>query len=120
MSPEEKAFWDEVEALTVKNTKPVVFEYRWHYNDLGEIISCSMDGHPESTQYVVVDKDLYEMYFQYKIVKGKPVKIDHDTGYRVNLVKHTQGYQVVKDHAGLLLEDDETYNQTEYYAYRNN
>ena len=120
MSPEEKAFWDEVEALTLKHNKPVVFEYRWHYNDLGEITGCSMDGHPDSTQYAVVDKDLYEMYFQYKIVKGKPVKIELDNSYRVKLERSTQGYQVVKGHAGLVLEDGETYNKTEYYAHRNN
>ena len=113
------AFWAEVESL-IKPVPVVHIEYRLHYNELGEITLCSMVEHPESNQYIVVTKEEYDRYFDYKIVKGQLKKIDHDAGYRVNLEKSNGGYCVVKNHAGLLLEPNDTYTITEYYAHRNN
>jgi len=109
------AYWAEVRAVV----SPKI-EYRLHYNEDGDITMCSMVDHPESTQFVVVDKTVYDDYFRYRIVKGQLVKIDHDAGYRVKLEKSSTGFCVVKDHAALLVEPNETYNHIEYYATRNN
>lgn len=115
MSPEElKEYF-----AGVIDIAPVVIEYRLHYNELGEIYLCTMVDHPATTSYVVVDKDTYDTYFMYRVVKEQLVKIDNDAGYRVKLQKSNQGFAVVKDHAGLLIEN-ETYPNIEYYAYRNN
>ena len=46
------------------------------------------------------------------------MKIDNDAKYRVQLVKSTKGFPVVKGHAGLLIEDEE-YTDIEYYARTN-
>ena len=54
------------------------------------------------------------------VVDGKLKKIDRDSGYYVQLEKSDKGYCVVKNHAGLLVEPEETYITTEYYAHRNN
>ena len=112
-------FWKEVERL-IKPIIPLKLEYRLYYNELGEIISCSMAEHPDSGNYIVVTKTEYEQYFNYRIVNAQLIKIDNDAGYRVKLQKATTGYCVVKNHAGLLLEPNETYTTTEYYAHRNN
>ena len=117
MNPEEIKFWQEVEALLIPPNVEVL-EYRLHYNELGEITICSMSNHPDSNQYLVVDKTTYDNYFCYKIVKGQVIKINSDAGYRTQLVKSsTGGYTVVKDHAGLLLEPNETYIDIEHYAH---
>jgi len=95
-------------------------EYRLHYNEMGDIVACSMVGHPDSTRYVVVDRKTYDDYNKYRIEEGQLVLINVDASYSSKLKKFNSGNQVVKNHAGLLLESGETYNDTEYYAYRNN
>jgi hypothetical protein len=121
MNQEEIDFWKEVERLTVP-VKPLVLEYRLHYNDVGDIVMCtSLDtDHPNSTQYVVVTKEQYDRYFDYIIVDGALKKIDRDPTYNVRLIKSNSGFLVAKNHAGLLLENTETFKDTEYYGYRNN
>lgn len=111
-----KAFWQEVESL-LETIPKLELEYRFYYDETGNITSCSMQDHAPG-DYIVVTKDEYERYFQYKIVKGCLKKIDHDSGYRVQLAKSTQGFLVVRGHAGLLIEDEE-YNDVEYYARTN-
>jgi hypothetical protein len=94
-------------------------EYRIHYNDSGNITMCSMQQHPDSSQYLVVDKYEYDNYFRYQVIDKKLKQIDIDYGYRVQLKKSNSGYQVVKNHAGLILESDETFSETEYYDTNN-
>ena len=63
---------------------------------------------------MVVDEKTYLEYYKYQVVKGKLKIIDHDPRYRVQLKSSTQGYRVVKHHAGIVLED-ENYLDVEYY-----
>lgn len=105
-----------LKALELIKPLPVVeLEYRLHYDDQGNITMCTMQQHPESTQYVVVTKEEYHNYYQYRIENKKLKLIDRNPIYSVQLLKSNSGYQVVKDHAGILLESDETYANTEYY-----
>ena len=115
----EQDFFEEVNRLLVVTADPVI-EYRLHYNDTGDIVMCSMQEHPDSTDYVVVDQQTYELYFKYRVVKGKLELIKHDTGIMTSLVKSTTGFKVVRNHAALLLEPNETYTDTEYYDSRDN
>jgi len=80
---------------------------------------CSMQGHPTSDRYVVVDQKIYESYFKYRIVKGVPALIVYDQGNTRKLFKSHEGFPVVKNHAALLLEEEETFEPMEYYDYRN-
>lgn len=90
-------------------------EYRIHYDENGTITQCTMNIHPTETNYIVVTNDEYQNYFRYTVVNNKLKLIDTNPGYRVQLKKSDSGYQVVKNHAGLLLEPGETYAETEYY-----
>ena len=91
-------------------------EYRLHYDDVtGGIYMCSQQNHPKDTKYLVVDERTYLEYYKYQVVKGQLKIIDNDPGYRVQLTRSDQGYAVVKNHAGILLED-EVYNSIEHYA----
>jgi hypothetical protein len=120
MSPEEiEAWWAEVAALTTPTVVEEI-EHRLYYDERGDIVSCSMQSHPIDGNYTVVDKPVYDTYFLYRICSGKLIKIDFDNTYRVLLERGTAGHCVVKNHAGLLLEENEQAEETEYYEYRNN
>lgn len=106
-----------LQAMVVTEDPPI--EYRLHYNAAGDIVMCSMQQHPESESYLVVTKEQYDLYHRYCVVKGKLTLIEHDAGTRVALVTSTTGFAVVKNNAALLLEDNETFNDIEYYDYRN-
>lgn len=97
----------------------VEIEYRIYYNDAGDITHCSMIEHADGN-YIVVDKNTYDNYFQYHIVNGKLKKIESDARYSVKLRKSTKGYPVVAGHASLILEPGETYENIEYYERTDN
>ena len=96
-------------------------EYRLHYDQGGNIVLCTMQQHPESTDYIVVDKETYNEYTKYRVnvEKKRLIKIDMNPGVRVQLKRSSQGYAVVKDHAGILLENSEEYPSVEYYETNN-
>ena len=96
---------------------PESIEYRLHYDDSGKIISCSQQNHPEDTQYLVVDQETYANYMKYSVdVKKKQLKkVVIDPGVSVQLKRSSQGYRVVNNHAGIILTDDEEYENVEYY-----
>ena len=97
---------------------PDPIEYRIHYDEFGKIIMCSMQNHPIDTDYLVVDEKTYNDYAKYSvnIAKKQLEKVAIDPGISVQLKRSDQGYCVVKNHAGLILEQDETYKNVEYYA----
>jgi hypothetical protein len=109
-------FWQEVESL-IKPIPKQDIEYRVYYDDDGAITLCTMTG-DTSGNYIIVTRDEYISYFQYRVVKGKLVKIENDAGYCVQLTKSTEGFPVVRGHAGLLIEDED-YKDREYYARTN-
>ena len=94
--------------------KPEV-EYRFYYDDSGRITTCSQTNHQEHGEYLVVTEYEYKNYDQYYIENGKLKIIDINPGYRVQLKRSAQGYRVVKNHAGIILADDEKYENVEYY-----
>jgi hypothetical protein len=77
---------------------------------------CTMQDHPVETDYIVVTKEEYDNYYQYTVVDAKLKKIDRNPGYNVQLIKSNSGYRVVKNHAGLIVEGNEIYENIEYYA----
>ena len=116
MSPEEKAFWDEFHAA-LKPEVPVIREYRFYYDTNGRIYLCTnvKQDQPESGDYVVVDQKTYDQNHLYRIVNGQVVKKETDLVYRCQLQSSNTGFRVVAGHAGLILENDEEYTNTEYY-----
>ena len=90
-------------------------EYRFHYDDTGKITMCTARQHPENTRYIVVDHETYDNYFRYCVKDDKLKLIDTTNRFRVQLTSSTQGYAVVKHHAGIILADNEKYENVEYY-----
>jgi len=104
--------------LAISQIQPIAaeaIEYRIHYDADGRITMCSMQQHPVSEQYLVVSKQEYDNYFKYIVVNNKLKLIDNNPGYHVQLKKSDIGFKVVKDHAGLIVEPNEAYSNTEYY-----
>ena len=110
-------FLKALELIEVKEPEPL--EYRIHYDEDGNIYMCSMQQHPADTKYVVATREEYDHYYQYHVVQGKLKLVDNNTGIRVQLKKSDNGYKVVKNHAGILIEPDEAYADTEYYDTNN-
>jgi hypothetical protein len=99
----------------IENIVVEPIEYRIHYDSAGNITMCTMQNHPTETNYIVVSKEEYDNYYQYTVVDAKLKKIDRNPGSSVQLTKSDSGYQVIKNHAGIVLEPGETYTDTEYY-----
>ena len=110
-------FFEEVQQILsqMPNLAPEVKEYRLHYDDFGNIYMCTMQQHPTDTKYLVVDQEVYDRYFDYVVVDNQLKKIDRLPKDSVKLKSSSQGYCVVKDHAGLILESGDEWKDTEYY-----
>ena len=112
-------FFKELQQIldTVPTPKIEPLEYRIHYDDIGNITMCTMQQHPNNQQYLVVDKATYDNYFHYCVnVKRKRLeKVAQTMGNSVKLKKSDHGYAVVKNHAGLIIENNEEYPNIEYY-----
>jgi len=116
--------WQEEFELAMKQfhlPEPESQEFRLHYDEDGRIVMCSMVNHPTSFGYIVVDRTTYDNYFKYRVNVSKKVLeiIDLNIGISVKLKKSNRGYRVIKNHAGLILEAEETYKDVEYYAANN-
>ena len=120
MNQDEIDFWQEFASLVVQPTTPKI-EYRLYYNEFGEITlgTNTVNDSMPTGDFLVVTEDEYTHYYQYKVVKGKLKVIAKDPGYVVQLEKATTGYTVVANHASLLLESSDEYNDVEYYDKRN-
>lgn len=108
--------------LALSQLQPLVqepIEYRIHYDSTGNIIMCTMQQHPTDTTYIVVSKYEYDNYFRYTVVDNKLKLIEMNPEQHVQLKKSTTGYKVVKNHAGLIVEPGETYDDVEYYERTN-
>tara|TARA_R110000822_G_scaffold53073_2_gene136957 strand:+ start:1738 stop:2106 length:369 start_codon:yes stop_codon:yes gene_type:complete len=95
-------------------------EYRFYYDDDGRIAMCAeIVPYPDGDKYIVVDKLVYDNYFDYRVLNGKPERIVKEHGQiKASLVKSDSGFRVVKGNAALLLEENEEYQNTEYYDRR--
>jgi hypothetical protein len=92
-----------------------IIEYRFYYDDAGRITTCSQSNHQTDGKYLIVTKDEYQHYYQYYIENDKLKKIDTTPKHRVQLTSSSQGYRVVNNHAGIILADNEEYENIEYY-----
>lgn len=99
----------------IKAQEQEELEYRVHYNEQGFIYMCSMQAHPDNTNYLVVTKDEYDNYMRYQVKDNQLVKIDRTRKHRVQLKSSDHGYTVVRNHAGIILESTDEYKDIEHY-----
>jgi hypothetical protein len=100
--------------------RPEIPEYRWYYDQNGDIKMCSMTNHPKTDlPYVIVEQEIYHNYHQYYIKDGVAELIVHNVELKRKLKKSNTGIPTVPGHAALVLENSELidFKNIEYYDY---
>jgi len=113
--------WDEVFQLVAEydaQRPKMVKEYRLYYNSDGTIIGLWESGHPEGDNYIVLDDPgvFHSSNTHLLRVQNKKLMVlDPRAPLKTRLKKSNRGFQVIKGHAALIVEQHETHSNTEYY-----
>jgi hypothetical protein len=113
--------WDEVARLVAEYdaARPkLVKEYRLYYNSDGTVIGLWESSHPEGDNYIVLDDPgLFHRSNTHmlRVQNKKLVALDPRAPMRTRLKKSNRGFTVVQGHAAVIVEQDETYSEVEYY-----
>ena len=101
----------------IEEPKKLIREYRFYYNEDGEITQLSDCNwnHPESGNYVVVDEETHRNYTKYRVRNGHAELKPTDPTSEVQLKQSTTGHEVAKSNPGILLEPGESLENTEHY-----
>jgi hypothetical protein len=113
--------WTEVARLVAEHDakRPkIIQEYRLYHNTDGTVIGLWESDHPEGSNYIVLD-DPGVFYSSntllLRVQNKKLVVLDPRAPSKTRLQKSDRGFQVVKGHAAVIVEQHETYLQVEYY-----
>lgn len=118
--------WEEVARLVSEYDaqRPVVIqEYRLYYDLEGIIIGLWESDHPEGNNYIVLDDPgiFYSANtLLLRVQNKKLVVLDPMAPLKTRLQKASNGFQVAKGHAAVIIEPNETYAEIEYYDRTNN
>ena len=120
MNPDSELIEELKRLDALMNAPKPIPEYRFYYDETGRITMCAeISPYPEGDKYIVVEESVYQDYFNYRVVNGKAQRIIKQEGQIISsLIKSDSGFRVVKGHAGLLLEENEQYQNVEYYDAR--
>lgn len=100
----------------------MIKEYRLYYGTDGNITRGAkvLTTHVDTEPYLVVEQHVFKEQNYYRVIDGQLVRNEPQPVTAYRLRKSKQGHRVVKNHAGLLLLDNESYLEVEFYEYRNN
>lgn len=118
--------WAEVARLVAEydaQRPKIIKEFRLYYNVDGTIIGLWESGHPDGENYIVLDDPglFYNSNTHLlRVIDKKLILLDPRAPLRVRLQKSNKGFAVIKGHAALLLEVNESYQDVEYYEQTNN
>lgn len=120
MNPQELEF---LKGLISVEPIVVVEEYRAYYDDMDKILYTMANNFPANNdKWISITKTEYQtLECQWlwrengKIVERKP-----NYNYYFSLRPSTKGVKIVKDHAGIVVEPGEDYEDIAYYDKRNN
>jgi hypothetical protein len=121
MTPAEEEF-----LLAFANLTPVeevVGEYRAYYSSDGKVTFYMANNFIDTDlKWINISQEEYRAQdHQWMwVVDGKLVKRLPTYDHYFPLTRSNKGVKVVKYHAGLVLESDETYEDVEYYTTRKN
>lgn len=108
----------------IESPQKIEPEYRWYFNSIGDVYATAPNA-KEAEMYgfvgdfIVVNEEIYLDFIKYQVKNGSPVLRKDGASQRTQLEKSDSGFEVVKNNAALLLEDNETHTSTEHYDYRN-
>ena len=113
--------WDEVAQLVAAydaQRPKIVKEYRLYYNLDGTIIGLWENSHPDGDNYIVLDDPGVfnsSNTLMLRVQNKKLIVLDPREPLKTRLKKSTRGFPVVRGHAAIIVEQDETYTKIEYY-----
>jgi hypothetical protein len=113
--------WDEVARLVAEYDaqRPVIVkEYRLYYNSDGTVIGLWESDHPVGDNYIVLDNPgLFHSANTHmlRVQNKKLIVLDPRAPLKTRLKKSNQGFRVVRGHAAVIVEQNETYTEIEYY-----
>lgn len=98
------------------------FDYRVYYDETGFIFltTAVKSEARDDIPYIKVTEEQFKNIFRYKVINGELVEVKSNIGTNPQLTKSDKGFKVIKNNPALLLEDDPTQLDIEYYDYRNN
>jgi len=119
-------FWNEVFThITQTNNLrvSVLTEYRLYYDVEGNVTAFAESNHPPGNNYIVLENP--EIFYNNNSlllrVKDKKLMILNPLKpHLVRLKKSTTGFKTVKGNAGIVLEENESYLEIDYYDRTNN
>ena len=103
--------------------QPVVPEdYRAYYDEDGWVTGFAGSGFPTGDNWIAINRDLYTTHEWnwLRVINGSIVKQQPVYTYHFSLTKSDKGVKIVKNHAGIVIEEGEEYTDIEYYDKRNN
>jgi len=118
--------WDEVARLVAEydaQRPTIVKEYRLYYNPDGTIIGLWENSHPDGDNYIVLDDPGVfnnSNTLMLRVQNMKLIVLDPQAPLKTRLKKSDRGFPVVQGHAAIIVEQDETYSNIEYYDRTNN
>jgi hypothetical protein len=116
MLPGESEF---LQALSAISAIPAVEEYRAYYDTDGWVTGFSGSGFPDTDNWINISREMYVTHDWscMRVVDGKICRVEPVYFHHFALTRSNKGVKVVKDHAGIVVED--SYLETEYYERRN-
>jgi hypothetical protein len=118
--------WDEVAQLVAAydaQRPKIIQEYRLYYNPDGTVIGLWESDHPDGDNYIILD-DPGPFYssntLNMRVQNKKMIVLDPRAPLKTRLKKSNQGFSVVQGHAAVIVEQNETYTEIEYYDRTNN
>jgi hypothetical protein len=118
--------WNDVAQLVAAydaQRPKIIQEYRLYYNPDGTVIGLWESGHPDGDNYIILD-DPGPFYssntLNMRVQNKKMIVLDPRAPLKTRLKKSNQGFSVVQGHAAVIVEQNETYTEIEYYDRTNN
>lgn len=113
-----ESYLELLKALAEVVDRPIpVYEKRVYYDEFENILGAvPHPPYPESENYIVVSEEEFKNLNSYMIRDKKLILIPPPSNQiKVVYKKNNHGYRVVKNHAALLLEENESYPEVEHY-----
>lgn len=97
-------------------------DYRAYYDEDGWVTGFAGSGFPDSDNWIAIDRTLYitANWDWLRVVNGSIVKQPPIYTYHFPLTISDKGVKIVKNHAGIVIEEGEEYTDIGYYDKRNN
>lgn len=115
LSDTEKALleaWKMVKPIETKE------EYRAYYDEQGKVQFLTALEHPEGDNWISISREVYvAQKFNFSwVVDGKLIEKLPTNKHYFSLTQGVKDVKIVKNHAGIVIDDNEDYPDVDYYG----